>query len=73
MNDVQNTPESSRKDRDAELQRLLDACPDEVLMLLLQLVQERERPLSKQRPEQPQMTVQTPAGSYTGNPGVDHF
>ena len=51
MNDAQITAESSRKDRDAELQRLLDSCPDEVLMLLLQLVQEREKqPASAPRP-----------------------
>ncbi len=43
MSDAQNTAERSRKDRDAELQRLLDSCPDEVLMMLLQLVQEREK------------------------------
>ena len=51
MNDAQIAAESSRKDRDAELQRLLDSCPDEVLMLLLQLVQEREKqPASARRP-----------------------
>lgn len=73
MNDAQITAERRQKDRDAELQRLLDSCPDEVLMLLLQLVQERERPLSEQRPQRPQMRVPTPAGSSPGNPGVDHF
>jgi hypothetical protein len=50
MNDAQITAENSRKDRDAELQRLLDSCPDEVLMLLLQLVQEREKPSSARHP-----------------------
>lgn len=51
MNDALLSIETSRKDRDAELQRLLDSCPDEVLMLLLQLVQEREkRPASTRRP-----------------------
>jgi len=34
----------TRKDRDAELRRLLDQCPDEVLMLLLRLLQDRKPP-----------------------------
>jgi hypothetical protein len=32
----------SRQERDAELKRLLDSCPDEVLMLLLELVRAKE-------------------------------
>lgn len=51
MNDAQITAERRQKDRDAELQRLLDSCPDEVLMVLLQLLQEREETTaSAQRP-----------------------
>jgi hypothetical protein len=37
---------NTRKDRDAELRRLLDQCPEEVLMLLLQLLQDRKQPLA---------------------------
>lgn len=33
----------SRTVREIELQRLLDACPDEVLLLLLDLVRDREK------------------------------
>jgi hypothetical protein len=33
----------SRQERDAELKRLLDSCPDEVLMLLLELVRAKEQ------------------------------
>lgn len=51
MNEAKLPSESSRKDRDAELQALLDSCPDEVLLLLLQLIEERDRkpaPLRRQ-------------------------
>lgn len=50
MNDAQITAENSRRGRDAELQRLLDSCPDEVLILLLQLLQEREEKSRSPRP-----------------------
>ena len=50
MNDAQIITERRQKDRDAELQRLLDSCPDEVLLLLLQLLQEREKPASSRHP-----------------------
>jgi len=57
MAQAQDSPECSRKERDAELRRLLDSCPDEVLLLLLQLVQEREKmcsPSSRRNGERPE-------------------
>jgi hypothetical protein len=59
----------SRQERDAELKRLLDSCPDEVLMLLLELVRARDR---EAHPRAPSAALNTATTSPT-EPGVDHF
>jgi len=69
MTDLPTARPRSEKDRDAELKRLLDSCPEEVLVLLMELVRARDRTA---RPRASSATALTPDMSAT-EPGVDHF